>query len=43
MKRIDETIAAILFVVFILALIFLLEGKPSVWDRLHDAAIGVCK
>lgn len=31
----------IAFWLFLLAMIFLFEGTPDVWDRLHAAALGI--
>lgn len=29
------------YVIVVLVLIFLFDGDPDVWDRLHDKAMGV--
>jgi hypothetical protein len=31
------------FVLFILAMFFLFQGEPDVWDTLHKMAMGMCK
>jgi hypothetical protein len=43
MKSLLETISTILFFVFCLALMFVFHGEPNVWDKWHQAAMGVCK
>lgn len=34
-----ETLSTILFFTFMLALVFLLKGEPSLWDKLHERAM----
>jgi hypothetical protein len=42
MKSLLETVSTILFFIFCLALVFVLRGEPSLWDKWHQAAMGVC-
>ena len=42
MKIIAHAIATILWIAFLIGLHFLFGGYPSVWDKLHDLAMGMC-
>ncbi len=39
MKAFLESVAVVVFVAFALALVFLLQGEPSLWDVLHAKAM----
>lgn len=39
MKTLLETLSGIMFFVFILALFFVFDGKPDLWDKLRDRAM----
>jgi hypothetical protein len=43
MRALLETVALIIFCVFIMALAFVFDGEPDVWDMWHKAAMGMCK
>jgi len=43
MKTLLETLSEILFYAFILALFFVFDGEPDLWDKLHDQAMGSAK
>ena len=38
-----ECFGLLFTVVLVLAIFFLFEGEPDVWDKLHAAAMGLCK
>lgn len=43
MKDLLETITNILWFAFCMALFFVFHGEPSLWDKWHQVAMGVCK
>lgn len=44
MKHIGEAIASILSCLLILALLFVFDGEPDLWDKWHAMAMGTeCK
>lgn len=39
MKRLDDTLATMLFLAFCLGVAFLFVGTPTLWSELHAAAL----